>query len=132
MTEGVCCNLHVFVTLVAIFHHNDHFYAIDANCYHAAGRLEEATVDIEEILGEPCIRCPLHARVISLTTGHCMYQNVKVAKDDSNNTKITPIGWKSMGQVQRTHAIKILGNILYIKINKDEAQLESDQYCHLH
>eukprot|EP00916_Digyalum_oweni_P016061 GHVL01026372.1.p1 GENE.GHVL01026372.1~~GHVL01026372.1.p1 ORF type:complete len:132 (+),score=18.25 GHVL01026372.1:44-439(+) len=100
---------------VAIFSYKDHFYCLDASCYHAGGPLEEAK-DIEEINGEPCIRCPWHHFVISIKTGHSFYQPVHF--DHSKEGRLIPVveDWKSNGPKQRINNIKTEDGKIFIQL----------------
>ncbi|GBE59786.1 Rieske domain-containing protein [Babesia ovata] len=115
---------------VAVFQHGDRFFAIDANCYHAAGRLEEHSEDIEEVNGEPCVRCPMHKYVISLSSGHSFYEAVEVLRKPGGPPSFRSLGFKSKGLKQRCHYAKVEGNRLLIRLAGD-GEVESDRYAYV-
>eukprot|EP00920_Eleutheroschizon_duboscqi_P036332 GHVT01087701.1.p2 GENE.GHVT01087701.1~~GHVT01087701.1.p2 ORF type:complete len:129 (-),score=15.85 GHVT01087701.1:1381-1767(-) len=69
--------LHIDGRAVGLWYHEGTAYAMDANCYHAGGALENAVRDIEDIDGQKCIRCPMHQYIISLDTGEGFFQVCK-------------------------------------------------------
>ncbi|EDO06807.2 Rieske-like [2Fe-2S] domain family protein [Babesia bovis T2Bo] len=115
---------------VAIFHHGDNFFALDANCFHAAGPLEQHVGDIEEINGEPCIRCPYHQKIISISTGNSFYEAVDIERLAEGTVKIRSLGFRSQGVKQRCHKTKVVNGRLLVYINHGH-ELESDKYAHM-
>ncbi|CDR95909.1 hypothetical protein, conserved [Babesia bigemina] len=115
---------------VAVFQHGGRFLAIDANCYHAAGRLEEHGGDIEDVNGEPCIRCPMHKYIISLSSGHSFYEAVEVIRQPGGPPSFRSLGFKSKGVKQRCHHARVEGNRLLIRITRD-GEVESDRYAYV-
>ncbi|GFE53654.1 Rieske domain-containing protein [Babesia ovis] len=114
---------------VAIFCHNGQFFALDANCYHSAGPLEKHTGDIEDINGEPCVRCPLHQYIISLSSGHSFYEAVDIQRH-YGGISIRSLGYRSKGPKQRCHKTKVQDGRLLVCLSAGP-ELESDRYAHL-
>lgn len=50
---------------LAVFAHNGRFAAVEAECPHAAGPLQEGTIE------DDCVVCPWHAYRFDLNTGQC-------------------------------------------------------------
>jgi len=103
--------------LIALFWHQreGRVFALDANCYHAGGPLEHSQGDIEDINSQPCIRCPLHNYVISISTGESFYQPVERFEKEENG-RLVPIvrPWTSKAAKQRTHRTKIKDGMVYV------------------
>ncbi|XP_074640497.1 Rieske domain-containing protein-like isoform X3 [Tubulanus polymorphus] len=78
--------------------------------------------DIEDINGTTCIVCPWHKYKISLKEGEGFYQAI-----DPKNLKAPP-KWKSKGRKQRVHRCEIESGNLYVTLNKNCENLESDFY----
>eukprot|EP00918_Siedleckia_nematoides_P041712 GHVU01090846.1.p1 GENE.GHVU01090846.1~~GHVU01090846.1.p1 ORF type:complete len:174 (+),score=26.89 GHVU01090846.1:690-1211(+) len=91
---------------VALFSHKGRLFALDANCYHAGGALEKCR-DIEDIGAQPCIRCPLHKYVISISTGEAFYRPVTFEKEEGGALVPIPGDWASKGVKQRTHRVRV-------------------------
>nr|CEL70986.1 TPA: nitrite reductase small subunit, putative [Neospora caninum Liverpool] len=104
-------------------------FAVDANCYHAGGALEQA-VDIEEVSGQACIRCPLHRYVISIETGESFYQPVEFEKCPQTGKMVpVPLPWKSKGVKQRPHLAKVEGQRVWISLVPRKQPVASDKYA---
>ncbi|UKK00216.1 hypothetical protein MACK_000286 [Theileria orientalis] len=117
---------------VVVWHYKGCFYATDANCYHSAGALERHEEDIEEICNQPCIRCPQHKYIISITTGESFYEAVEIVVDkETKRRKIQSLGWKSKGIMQRTHNVKLENGNVYVQLSDLSETLPSDQYAYL-
>ncbi|GIX66268.1 rieske [2fe-2s] domain-containing protein [Babesia caballi] len=127
---------------VAVFSHGGRFFALDANCYHSAGRLEEVgpaapagnlsqhAGDIEDVNGEPCVRCPLHKYIISLSSGHSFYEAVAVHRRPAGPPIIESLGFKSKGPRQRCHRVEVRHGRLLIQLGGGPP-LDSDRYAFL-
>ncbi|XP_954423.1 uncharacterized protein TA21320 [Theileria annulata] len=92
------------------------------------------TEDIEEILGQPCIRCPQHKYVISIETGESFYRPVEVVHEEERGRirrKVVLLDWKSKGICQRTHELKVENGKVYVKLNDSTEELASDKYAFL-
>eukprot|EP00375_Theileria_parva_P003150 XP_765831.1 hypothetical protein [Theileria parva strain Muguga] len=92
------------------------------------------TEDIEEILGQPCIRCPQHKYVISISTGESFYRPVEVIQVEENGRlrrKVLLLDWKSKGKCQRTHEVKVENDKVYVKLDESTDELPSDKYAFL-
>ncbi|CEL99257.1 unnamed protein product [Vitrella brassicaformis CCMP3155] len=123
---------------VALFLYNGCVYAIDANCYHAGGPLYQAE-DIEDIAGQPCIRCPHHSFIISVSTGESFYQPVTFQKEEGEDghEHLKPIvgEWQTKGPKQRTHRTKVQGEgddeSVYVSLSDLFHSMPSDQFAKL-
>eukprot|EP01066_Platyproteum_vivax_P005010 Platyproteum_vivax@DN16397_c0_g1_i1.p1 len=116
---------------VALFfdHKTSKIHCIDANCYHAAGKLELCQ-DIEDINSHRCIRCPLHRYVISLETGEGFYEAVEFVEVEGVKRAVVT-GWKSKGPKQRVHHVKIESDekiLVHLNLN---GELPSDEFSRL-
>ena len=100
---------------VAVIRHKGTLHALDATCYHMGGPL--LTADIEEV-GEhgSCIVCPWHRYEISLETGQKVYKDMTGTLKTNGEMK------------QRVHDVKIEGNAVMVKLNK-EGKCASDGYA---
>ncbi|KAK1934909.1 hypothetical protein X943_003023 [Babesia divergens] len=127
--SGMCVVYVLKLSLVAVFTHVGRFFAIDANCYHSAGPLEQHVGDIEDINGEPCIRCPLHQYIISLETGHSFYEAVEVIRQPQGKPIIRSLGFKSKGYKQRCHRTMVRDGRLLVQLDESE-EVDSDKYAY--
>eukprot|EP00922_Rhytidocystis_sp_ex-Travisia-forbesii_P052715 GHVS01078214.1.p1 GENE.GHVS01078214.1~~GHVS01078214.1.p1 ORF type:complete len:178 (+),score=4.10 GHVS01078214.1:254-787(+) len=115
---------------VTVWFHAGNVYALDANCYHACGPLEKGSHDIEDIGGQPCIRCPLHSYIISLSTGECFYKPVTFDKSPDGKLIAIPGEYISKGKKQRSHSATISGDNLLISLNVEpDGTFASDQFA---
>ena len=57
-----------------MLNHRGCHYAIDAICFHAGGPLTLG--DIEDVDGNPCIKCPWHHYLIKLDDGDKLYDSL--------------------------------------------------------
>jgi nitrite reductase/ring-hydroxylating ferredoxin subunit len=73
------------------------------------------TGDIEELGGRECIRCPWHGYRIDVHTGEGLYE----AMDGST---------KSKGVKQRVHCVRVDGDDVMVRLNREERALPSDEY----
>uniref|UniRef100_A0A0G4HFE0 Rieske domain-containing protein n=1 Tax=Chromera velia CCMP2878 TaxID=1169474 RepID=A0A0G4HFE0_9ALVE len=106
-------------------------YAIDEHCYHAGGPLHKAHGDIEDILNEPCIRCPLHNYIISLKSGHSFYQPCTFEKTPEGKLKPIVGDWTSKGVKQRVHEVKLEGEQIMVRLvlNEPEKEVDADKFA---
>ncbi|KAF8822418.1 rieske [2fe-2s] domain-containing protein [Cardiosporidium cionae] len=105
-------------------------FALDANCYHAGGPLEQSAVDLEEIAGQACTRCPVHHYIISVETGESYYRAVTF--EGLKGEKVPVMGdYTSKGRKQRTHFAKIEGDIVFVALNLSPEHLASDDFINL-
>jgi nitrite reductase/ring-hydroxylating ferredoxin subunit len=103
---------------VAIFHllKTNKYHAIDANCYHHGGKL--LTGDIEDLGDKTCVVCPLHHYKICLQTGEGLYLDL--------NSNV-----KSKGVKQRVHDVEVRTDGVYVRIQIDDRNIESDHYANM-
>eukprot|EP00923_Selenidium_pygospionis_P003016 GHVN01004626.1.p1 GENE.GHVN01004626.1~~GHVN01004626.1.p1 ORF type:complete len:160 (+),score=31.18 GHVN01004626.1:223-702(+) len=128
MKRAVAFRVNVGGRRVGVFSTADRLACLDANCYHAGGPLEKCNItDIEEILGQPCVKCPTHKYLISLTSGESFYQSVTF-----DSTMKPVVGeWVSKGVKQRCHEIRLAGEgTIQIKLSS-LSSLESDHFAHM-
>ncbi|GAB5370995.1 hypothetical protein AAMO2058_001541000 [Amorphochlora amoebiformis] len=110
---------------VSVVVHKTNIYCLDSICYHTGGPLTLG--DIEEINGDPCLKCPWHKYPVSLTCGKKYSQLVEF---DSNGKLRKTNGW-STGKniVQRTHKAEIKEGKVFITLSKDDSKIKSDTYA---
>ncbi|QDZ25509.1 Rieske domain-containing protein [Chloropicon primus] len=106
---------------VSIFNVKGELYCIDAICYHAGGPLTVG--DIEDVDGKACVRCPWHNYIVTVQTGEKLYQ--KLVKTEEG--KLVPGGWDSVGQRQRTHRVFERSGAVFVVVD-EEGSFESDKY----
>ncbi|BAM38812.1 conserved hypothetical protein [Theileria orientalis strain Shintoku] len=100
--------------------------------FHPVGSASLHEEDIEEICNQPCIRCPQHKYIISITTGESFYEAVEIVVDkETNRRKIRSLGWKSKGIMQRTHSVKVENGTVYVQLSDPSEPLPSDKYAYL-
>lgn len=107
---------------VLLVHHKNTIYCIDQACYHHGGPL--ATGDIEDFGAKIVISCPWHNYKIALENGEGLYMGLEVED-------LTQPVLKSKGIKQRTHAVKIIDEMIYAQDSslKDEVKIASDTYA---
>ena len=74
---------------VTVLKHGGQLYCLDSICFHAGGPL--ALGDIEDIHGQPCLRCPWHYYRVAIDTGEKFYHGT-VAEADTG--RLLPGPWK--------------------------------------
>lgn len=108
---------------VSIIRHQDQLYCLDSTCFHAGGPL--ALGEIEDIDGQPCLRCPWHFYVVTLQRGHKLYQQA----DPGEDGRLHAGSWKSVGQRQRIHNVETRSDgSIWVKLCL-EGNLASDEYA---
>mmetsp|Transcript_26754 Transcript_26754/g.56892 ORF Transcript_26754/g.56892 Transcript_26754/m.56892 type:complete len:200 (+) Transcript_26754:28-627(+) len=108
---------------VTVFNVGGALRCLDAVCYHAGGPLTVG--DIEEVDGRACVRCPWHNYIVTVETGEKLYQAL-VKTDDG---KLVPGGWESVGVRQRCHRAYEEGGEVFVALDASEGKLESDKYA---
>ncbi|CAL1144484.1 unnamed protein product [Cladocopium goreaui] len=103
-------------------------HCLDSICYHTGGPLTIG--DIEDINGEPCVKCPWHDYPVRLHDGAKPYQSMKF---DPVTKKLTPDGWKFTKNSQRSHEIVDRGEGpdggLWVRLSTG-GKCESDQFAY--
>ncbi|XP_068747653.1 Rieske domain-containing protein-like isoform X1 [Montipora capricornis] len=112
------CNVHG--RDIVIFYHDGKFYAMDQQCYHAGGPLEEG--DIEDIGGRWCIICPYHRQKITLDTGEGLHYSI-----DPYDLKKPP-QLCSKGSVQRVHHVCEDGDSIFVTLSDTKDYIPSDYF----
>eukprot|EP00470_Lotharella_oceanica_P015091 CAMPEP_0170198848 /NCGR_PEP_ID=MMETSP0040_2-20121228/69013_1 /TAXON_ID=641309 /ORGANISM="Lotharella oceanica, Strain CCMP622" /LENGTH=110 /DNA_ID=CAMNT_0010448907 /DNA_START=505 /DNA_END=837 /DNA_ORIENTATION=+ len=84
--------------------------------------------DIEEISGDPCVKCPWHSYLVSLTCGKKYSQTVEF---DSRGKPKRVNAWSTgKTQQQRVHHVAVDANGgVIVTLSKDSAAMKSDKYA---
>jgi len=72
---------------------------------------------------QACVRCPWHNYIVTVQTGEKLYQ--KLVKTEEG--KLVPGGWDSVGQRQRTHRVFERSGAVFVVVD-EEGSFESDKY----
>jgi len=109
---------------ISVINHNGKLFCMDAVCFHAGGPLTLG--DIEEIDGKPCISCPWHKYLITLTEGDKLYDSMVM-----HEGRLVPGGWKAMPHLQRTHAVRRGSDgQIWVRIEvSNGSEVRSDSYA---
>lgn len=96
---------------------------MDSVCFHAGGPLTLG--DIEEVDGKPCLSCPWHKYLITLSEGDKLYDSMVMT-----GGRLVPGGWKAMLRLQRTHEVRRgADGQVWLRIDAHGAELRSDSYA---
>lgn len=124
--DGARVHVEVAGRAISLVRHRDTLYAIDAVCFHAGGPLTLG--DIEDVNGRPCVSCPWHKYLIDLSSGDKLYEALEM---DPSTRKLSPAGWKSMPQLQRTHRVQSGSDgQIYVFLQQDDREVRSDAYAY--
>jgi nitrite reductase/ring-hydroxylating ferredoxin subunit len=109
---------------ISVINYRGKLFCLDAVCFHAGGPLTLG--DIEEIDGKPCVSCPWHKYLITLSEGDKLYDSMVMTKG-----RLVPGGWKAMPQLQRTHAVRHGSDgQIWVRIDvNDSPEVRSDSYA---
>mmetsp|Transcript_18686 Transcript_18686/g.44498 ORF Transcript_18686/g.44498 Transcript_18686/m.44498 type:complete len:211 (-) Transcript_18686:64-696(-) len=109
---------------ISVMQVNGKLHCMDSLCFHGGGPLTVGA--IEEVAGQLCVICPWHHYKVTIETGEKLYESTKF---DPETKKLTPAGWKSVGQRQRTHEVEARSDGIFVKLDASETPIESDRYA---
>ena len=109
---------------VSVINHRGKLFCMDSVCFHAGGPLTLG--DIEEVDGKPCVSCPWHKYLITLSEGDKLYDSMVMAEG-----RLMPGGWKAMPRLQRTHEVRHgADGQVWVRIDTNRAEVvRSDGYA---
>lgn len=107
---------------ISVIQYKEELHCLDSICFHSGGPL--ALGDIEDVGGQPCLKCPWHFYHVSLEDGEKWYQEADIQPDGT----LKAGSWKSVGARQRRHDVEMRDDGVYVKLNL-EGDIASDRYA---